>query len=414
MKSAILVGISIVLVLSILPRFAEGQQEIESSPTMLAGPWLPENPHLLDFASLPKVPSVHLVLSDVRAKGQDPSRIDKSKGGVNQHNYLIHHEGQFWVMWSDGPGVEDRVGQRVSFSTSPDGMTWSVPRFITPIPPNSGLDSPHYGTRTDQGMRWISRGFWKREGELLALASLDEAAGFFGPSLELRAFRFDKAANEWRDTGLVFRDTINNFPPRQLRTGDWMMSRRMHNYKTTGVHFLVGGVKAIDDWQSFPVFGSATELKAEEPDWWILPDHRLVAVFRDNRRSGYLYRSISSDDGRTWSKPVKTNFPDATSKVCGLRLRDGRYVLISNPNPKKRDPLTLSISEDGLVFTKMLYLVGGRQVDYPHIIEQDGRLLIAFAGGKQTVELLQVKLSDVDTLGMPEKPLIAAAQERVP
>jgi predicted neuraminidase len=75
--------------------------------------------------------------------------------------------------------------------------------------------------------------------------------------------------------------------------------------------------------------------------------------------------------GRTWSTPQKTNFPDATSKISGLRLRDGRYVLISNPNPKKRDPLTLSISDDGLVFTKMLYLVGGRHIDYPHVIEHE-------------------------------------------
>ena len=29
----------------------------------------------------------------------------------------------------------------------------------------------------------------------------------------------------------------------------------------------------------------------------------LVAVFRDNRRSGFLYRALSTDDGRTWSTP---------------------------------------------------------------------------------------------------------------
>jgi hypothetical protein len=139
-----------------------------------------------------------------------------------------------------------------------------------------------------------------------------------------------------------------------------------------------------------------------------LADNRLAAVFRDNRRSRFLYRAISADDGRTWTTPEKTNFPDATSKISGLRLRDGRYVLVSNPNPKKRDPLTLSISEDGLVFTKMLFLVGGRHIDYPHVIEHDGSLFIAFAGGKQTVEVLKVKLSDVDAVKMPEKPLIAA------
>lgn len=372
---------------------------------MLAGPWVPENTHEIDFAALPCVPSEHVVISDVRAKGADPAKLDKKAGGVNQHNYLAHHDGQFWAMWSDGPGVEDRVGQRVKFATSADGLKWSTPKFLTPIPPNSGPDSPHYGTRTDKGMRWISRGFWQREGELLSLASLDEAAGFFGKSLELHAFRL-QSDGTWQDAGVVFDDTINNFPPLKLRKGDWMMSRRMHDYKTSGVHFLVGGVKSLSDWQSFPVLGSASELKAEEPDWWILPDNTLAAVFRDNRRSGFLYRAFSTDDGRTWSTPVKTNFPDATSKISGLRLNDGRYVLVSNPNPKKRDPLTLSISNDGLVFTKMLYLVGGRHIDYPHVIEHGDSLFIAFAGGKQSVELLKVKLSDVNAVKMPEKPLV--------
>lgn len=373
------------------------------SPRMLSGPWLPEDPHQLDFAALPRVPCEHAVVSDVRAAGSAPGSLDKTGGGVNQHNYLAHHDGRFWAMWSDGPGIEDRVGQRVKFATSPDGLKWGEPRFLTPIPPDSGPDSPHYATRTKKGKRWISRGFWKRDGELLALASLDEAAGFFGESLELRAFRFDKTADSWTEAGLVYKNAINNFPPLRLRTGDWMMSRRAFDYKESGVHFLVGGVKALDDWQSFPVLGSASELKAEEPDWWILPDNHLSAVFRDNRRGGYLYRAFSTDDGRTWSKPVKTNFPDATSKISGLRLADGRYVLVSNPNPKKRDPLTLSISEDGLVFTRMLYLVGGRHVDYPHVIEHGDSLFIAFAGGKQSVEVLKVRLADVDALAMPEE-----------
>ncbi len=378
-----------------------------ASPRMLAGSWVPEDAHRIDFDRLPRVPSQHAVVSDVHAAEASPLSLDKKGGGVNQHNYLAHHDGKFWAMWSDGPGIEDRVGQRVKFATSPDGLKWSEPQYLAPVPPNSGPDSPHYGTRTDKGFRYISRGFWKRDGELLALASLDEAAGFFGPSLALRAFRWKAGTGSWEDAGVVCPDAINNFPPLKLRTGDWMMSRRPHDYKKTGVHFIVGGSTALDRWESFPVLGTAAELKAEEPDWWILPDQNLAAVFRDNRRSGFLYRAFSTDDGRTWSKPVRTNFPDATSKISGLRLSDGRYVLVSNPRPTKRDPLTLSISDDGLVFTKMIYLVGGRWIDYPHVIEHDGHLFIAFAGGKQSVEVLKVSLRDVDAIQMPGTPLLA-------
>src|ERR1041384_7920701 len=181
-----------------------------SSPLMLAGPWVPDDPHRLDFDKLPRVPSQHAVISDVHASGSSPASLEKRKGGVNQHNYLAHHNGKFWAMWSDGPGIEDRVGQRVRFATSPDGLNWSTPQFLTPVPPHSGTDSPHYGTRTDKGFRYISRGFWQREGELLALASLDEAAGFFGKSLELLAFRLKAADEAWEDAGPVLEDTTHN------------------------------------------------------------------------------------------------------------------------------------------------------------------------------------------------------------
>jgi len=373
---------------------------------MPAGAWVPEKPQRIDFDKLPRVASEHAMVSNVRAPSSSPLVLDHKNGGVNQHNYLAHHNGKFWAMWSDGPSIEDCAGQRVKFASSVDGMKWSTPEYLTPVPPNSSPGSLHYNRRSRQGFRYIARGFWKRDGELLALASLDEAAEFFGKSLELHAFRFKEADGTWEDAGVVFKDAINNFPPMKLRTGDWLMSRRAHDYRVTGVHFLIGGVKALDQWASFPVFGSSSKLKAEEPDWWILPDQNLMAVFRDNNGSGYLYRAFSTDDGRTWSLPVKSNFPDATSKVSGLRLSDGRYVLVSNPKPSKRDPLTLSISEDGMVFTKMIYLVGGRWIDYPHVIEHDGHLFIAFAGGKQSVEVLKVKLADMDAIRMPNAPLL--------
>ncbi|MCB9264279.1 MAG: exo-alpha-sialidase [Lewinellaceae bacterium] len=358
-----------------------------TSKVMLKAEWVPEDPHQINFDSLPKVPSEHVIISDVR-----------DRNGVNQHNYLIYYDGKFWAMWSDGPGVEDEVGQRVKFSTSEDGLEWSEPEFMTPVPPNSGEDSEYYGTRSDKGFRWISRGFWLREGELLALASLDEAAGFFGPSLQLHAFRWSQEQEAWEDLGVIYENAINNFPPKKIPTGEWMTSRRPYDYKEKGVYFMVGGVEAIDKWESYPVLGSASELSAEEPLWWMLPDSNLMALFRDNRKGGYLFRSFSTDNGRTWSKPVQTDFPDATSKLHGIRLSDGRFVLVSNANPRKRDPLTLAIGDDGMVFNKLGYLIGGRRVDYPFVMEHDGYLFVAFSGGKQSVELLRIKISDLDSI----------------
>lgn len=374
------------------------------SRLMLAGAWVPADPRAIDFERLPRVTCEHAVVSDVRAPGAPTATLDKTNGGVNQHNYLIHHDGRFWAMWSDGPRIEDRVGQVVKYATSRDGLKWEAPKLLTGYPKGFGPDSPLYNTRKAEGFRYISRGFWVREGRLLALVSLDEAAGFFGPSLELRAFRWNAETQKWDDAGVVQDNAINNFPPQKLPTGEWAMTRRRHDYGKTGVQFLIGGVEAMDRWLSVPVVrggGGAVALMAEEPIWYALPDKNLVALFRDNGGSKSLYRAFSTDNGRTWSTPVQTDFPDAGSKLHAIRLKDGRYALISNSNPKKRDPLTLALSNDGLIFDRLFYVVGGRWVDYPHLLEHEGYLYIAHSGGKQSVEVQRVRLADLDRLKMP-------------
>lgn len=394
-------GASLALLLTFESQAASGEETPHplanpDSSVMLRGNWAPEDHHHIDFAKLPRVKVEHIVVSDVRASN-----------GVNQHNYLTHHLDRFWIMWSDGPGIEDRVGQVVKYSTSRDGKTWTSPQLLTPYPPHSGRDSPLYNTRSNEGFRYIARGFWQREGELIALVALDEAAGFFGPSLALHAFRWDVGTDHWQHAGVVQENAINNFPPQKLPSGEWAMSRRRHDYQTTGVDFLIGGVSAFDDWKSFPVVTAIDRLlAAEEPAWWTLPDGKLVSIFRDNRRSGYLYRSFSTDNGRTWSKPVKTDFPDATSKFFGWRLSSGQYAIVSNPNPRGRDPLTLALSVDGLVFDKLFYLVGERHVDYPHALEYDGFLLVAHSGAKRSVEIERISLHDLDSLAMPTAPLV--------
>lgn len=360
------------------------------SDLMLRLPRTGTDPEKIDFDQLPRVPYEHAVLMDVR---------DEGGTHVNQHAYLAHFDDRFWAMWSDGPGEpkpgvsaeehrnvvpgHDRADTRVSYAVSEDGLTWSEPGDLT-------------GPPRKEGFGWISRGFWVRDGELLALASHFNAPGYPGPGLSLEAFRWDEEAGGWTAHGTVLDDSMNNFPPKKLPTGEWMMTRRDHQRQ---VSVMIGGVEGFDQWQIHPMAAYDGEGRPEEPYWYFLPDGKnIVGLIRDNGGSKRLLRTYSTDNGRSWSKIIRTNFPDAMSKFFVLRTSRDYYVMVSNANPAGRDPFALSVSRDGLVFTDMFYLIGGRHVDYPHIIEDDGRLLIAFAGAKQTMEVLNVALDDLDRL----------------
>ncbi|OGV70523.1 MAG: hypothetical protein A3K19_24690 [Lentisphaerae bacterium RIFOXYB12_FULL_65_16] len=90
-----------------------------------------------------------------------------------------------------------------------------------------------------------------------------------------------------------------------------------------------------------------------------LRDGRLVMLMRADG-TGCLWRSESTDRGRIWSEPVRTEIPNPGSKFRLFRLRDGRIVLVHNPNTQtshpnskhyascNRNPLALWVSTDDM------------------------------------------------------------------
>ena len=337
MKHTLITSLLLTLLLAPLAALhaADAPKQRPDNVVMLAGYWLPEDPHQIDYEKLPRVEAEHAIISDVR---------DHGGTRVHQHAYLAHHDGRFWAMWSDGPGgprrgvtpeqhrnvvpAHDMPGTRNSFATSKDGLHWTTPADLTGPPRIKG-----YG--------WIARGLWKRDGELLALASHFDAPGYAGLGLSLEAFRWN--GTKWVAHGTVLDDSMNNFPPKRLPSGEWMMTRRDHQRQ---VSVMIGGTKAFNDWRINPLAAYDGKGRPEEPYWYILPDGKtIVGLIRDNGRSKFLLRTFSRDNGKTWSEMHRTNFPDATSKFFVHRTSRGYYVMVSNSNPRQRDPLTFAPRE---------------------------------------------------------------------
>lgn len=368
------------------------------------------DPEKIDHAGLPRIEGTLAVISPavLHAASSGKAKIDLHDLRFQLHNYLAYHGGQFWCIWSDGPPIEDEPTQEVHYATSKDGLKWSKPKSVTGTP-----RAPY---------AFIARGLWVRDGELLALAAHFKGKGAFGADkeLELRAYAWDDTKGEWRFKQKMYDNAINNFPPQQLPSGDWIVTRRDARFN---VSVLVGGRKALDDWQAFAVvgIGEVPGFRPDEPIFWLLEDNKtLFALYRDNSGSRRLFHSTSTDLGRTWGKPVITNFPNATSKLFSMRTSRGYRVLILNANPKAgRRELYLALSKDGRTFTRLAPLkiptppahelltstslqkkfeAGIASVQYPHAIEHDGHLLIAFSRNKKQTEVLRVPLDALNAL----------------
>ena len=342
---------------------------------------------LADPASLPLLPS-------------RTSTVYRAKQGgwqFNLHSYITWYRGRFWAIWSSGHVDEDSGNQIVRYSSSTDGHHWAPSQVLADDP--DGPDRP--------GL-WIARGVFVLDGRLQALAAYNEGSRSTPEGREswhnLRLVRFEWTGKAWVRRGTFVDNCMNNYPPRLLGERLFMTCRDSFARMCTAL----AGSSTGDNWTLTRLPGAPPGDRMSEPSWYLDRDGVAHLIFRDGRGSKFLYHATSTDQGRTWSAPVRTNYPDATSKNIAGRLANGWYFLINNPNPKGRDPLAISFSRDGWVFSDPRALRKGapaqrfpgraksvRSFQYPHVLEKDGSLWVIYSTNKEDIEISEFKLADL-------------------
>jgi hypothetical protein len=190
------------------------------------------DPAAIDFEALPKIAGEHAVVCPVTDALQ-----------FQLHNYLIHHDGKYWCMFSHGPVVEDVPTQFISYATSDDA--------------------------------------------------------------------------------------INNFEPLMLASGQWLMTRRDARFN---VYMLAGGVKAIDDWQSFPVV-KRLEVPKFSPDEQMLP-----AETRQRWLAVDLQRESEVGTARDVSFVVQRRLDVHKHDAAGDPVHQGDDIPVSARHRARRTP----------------------------------------------------------------------------
>jgi len=128
-------------------------------------------------------------------------------------------------------------------------------------------------------------------------------------------------------------------------------------------------------------------------------DKRCFAFFR-SRSADRIYKSASTDNGRSWSIPERIALPNNNASISAIRLQSGRIAMIYNHYsanddvnkvvwPKQRYPLTIALSENnGLSWPYKRHLEAGdgffependhlnKTYSYPIILQdEDGNII---------------------------------------
>ena len=119
----------------------------------------------------------------------------------------------------------------------------------------------------------------------------------------------------------------------------------------------------------------------------------LLAYFRD-RRAEYIYSSVSTDEGETWTQPAKTSFPNNNAAIQATVLQNGHLALVYNPTNHNRYPLRISISEDGgktwPYYKDLETGSSGDEFSYPTILQSpDEYIHVSYTYNRDTIKYVK-------------------------
>ena len=117
--------------------------------------------------------------------------------------------------------------------------------------------------------------------------------------------------------------------------------------------------------------------------------------------TGYIAKCESFDGGETWTDGENTDIPNPSTRVCIMRLKSGRVLLVNNMDSKERVAMTALLSDDdGKTFTHTMLLDNCRNVSYPDVVQgDDGTIYIIWDRDRmETREVVIARLTETDII----------------
>jgi len=290
----------------------------------------------------------------LRANRTHPELADNFGWTYNHAPMIVYWNGRFYIEYLSNPVGEHIAPGQTFLSSSVDGRHWDAPKVVFPIYKLQPPDPP--GT----AMMHQRMGFSiAPDGRLLALAFYGHAPDPFGPGGIGRVVReihkdgsFGPIYFLRYNTRPGWGESNTGFPYYKrakdagfIRACDALLGNRLMREQFWDEEELYEG-----DFFSVKSRGSQ-----EAFNWYHRRDGKLVGLWK------WSMAALSSDEGRTWSRPVKVPTLQMTgAKISGRKTSDGRYALLYDPNvdDDHRWPLAIVTGDDGVIFDNMLCVQG--------------------------------------------------------
>ncbi len=165
--------------------------------------------------------------------------------------------------------------------------------------------------------------------------------------------------------------------------------------------------KTNDDYSEFELLGGVENRPAGllEPTIIELKDERLVMLIRAEW-DGWLWRSESTDRGRTWSPAYRTDIPNPGTLPHMIRIPDGRIVLFHNAmggetgrtyQVRERRCLSVWVSRDELesFYIKEDVLADSGYYSYPFgMVRSDGSIAMTYDFNRREIKFCELEIGE--------------------
>ncbi len=342
--------------------------------------------------------------------------IDLATHKYQHHTRIAYAGGLTYIAFSSACTNEQDAGMQTAFCVSSNhGGTWSAPVLACPSQSQWQSNWNVVGSRIAYPRNWQIY-----SNDLYLISAVDQFQTYSNTSLKTQVVAVALVAVKAVGASVSGNPFLVSTDAYTAIDGKTQLS-----YNATLGPPLLAGSQIYGCWG-----GSYTPAGFTNTAWvgWLTTN----GIFYDEPNTFYadsgtnnLYRlwrkangtttvvayNSSVDGGLNWSAPVDTAIPHSPSETAGLRLADGRYAVIGNPQTGStyRDPLFLAVTDTGTTPLTNIFAVrqglsatpiyagfsksGG--ASYVHAIQVSNYLYVSYSMQKESIGFSRVLIPDL-------------------